>query len=78
MTYFTTLIFLWSQIIIQSDSFEEAVIEYVKTLDSNTTVISKKKIFDDLKIRKNRTERFPILEQVLGQLRPEIMLLKKS
>jgi hypothetical protein len=63
---------------IQSDSFEEAVKEYVKTLDPTTTVISKKKIFDDLKIRKNRTERFPMLEYILGQLRPEIMLLKKS
>jgi hypothetical protein len=63
---------------IQSDSFEEAVKEYVKTLDPNITEISKKKVFDDLKVRKNRTQKFPILEQILGRLRPEILLLKKS
>jgi hypothetical protein len=42
------------------------------------TVISKKKVFDDLKVRKDRTSKFSILEQILSQLRPEIMLLKKS
>ena len=63
---------------IQSDSFEEAVKEYILALDPNITVISKKKIFDDLKVRKDRTSKFPILEQILGQLRPGIMLLKKS
>ena len=59
-------------------TFEEAVKEYISTLDPNTTVISKKKVFDDLKVRKNRTSMFPILEQILSELRPEIMLLKKS
>ena len=63
---------------IQSDSFEEAVKEYIKTLDPNITEISKKKIFDDLKVKKHRTEKFPILKEILSELRPEIMLLKKS
>ena len=63
---------------IQSNSFEDAVKDYIRTLDPNTTVISKKKVFDDLKVRKDRTSKFPILEQILNQLRPEIMLLKKS
>jgi hypothetical protein len=82
-TYLTSVTHLQADgtvdnVTIQSDSFEEAVKEYVKTLDPTTTVISKKKIFDDLKIRKNRTSMFPILEHILAQLRPEIMLLKKS
>jgi hypothetical protein len=82
-TYLTSVTHLQADgtvdnVTIQSDSFEEAVKEYVKTLDPTTTVISKKKIFDDLKIRKNRTSMFPMLEYILGQLRPEIMLLKKS
>jgi len=82
-TYLTSVTHLQADgtvdnVTIQSDSFEEAVKEYVKTLDPNTTIISKKKIFDDLKIRKNRTSMFPILEHILAQLRPEIMLLKKS
>jgi hypothetical protein len=82
-TYLTSVTHLQANgtvdnVTIQSDSFEEAVKEYVKTLNPNTTVISKKKIFDDLKVRKNRTSMFPILEHILGQLRPEIMLLKKS
>ncbi len=63
---------------IQSDSFEEAVKEYISALDPNITEISKKKVFDDLKVKKNRTSKFPILEQILNELRPEIMLLKKS
>jgi hypothetical protein len=82
-TYLTSVTHLQADgtvdtVTIQSDSFEEAVKEYIRTLDPNTTVISKKKIFDDLKVRKNRNSMFPILEHILGQLRPEIMLLKKS
>jgi gas vesicle protein len=62
---------------IQSDSFEEAVKKYVKALDPNTTIISKKKVFDDLKVKKNRINKFPILQQLLNELRPEIKLKLK-
>jgi hypothetical protein len=82
-TYLTSVTHLQADgtvdtVTIQSDSFEEAVKEYIRTLDPNTTIILKKKIFDDLKVRKNRTSMFPILEHILGQLRPEIVLLKKA
>jgi hypothetical protein len=63
---------------IQSDSFEEAVKEYILALNPSTTSISKKKIFDDLKVKKDRTGKYPILQQVLSKLRPEIKLLQKS
>jgi hypothetical protein len=55
---------------IQSESFEEAVKKYISKLDSSTTSISKKKVFDDLKVKKDRTNKLPILRQLLGQLRP--------
>jgi hypothetical protein len=81
-TYLTSVTHLQADgtvdnVTMQSDSFEEAVKEYIRTLDPNTTIISKKKIFDDLKIRKNRTSMFPMLEYILGQLRPEIRIIKR-
>jgi hypothetical protein len=63
---------------IQSDSFEEAVKEYILALNPSTTSISKKKDCDDLKVKKDRTGKYPILQQVLSKLRPEIKLLQKS
>jgi hypothetical protein len=41
-------------------------------------VITKKKIFDDLKVKKDRKEKFPLLRSILGQLRPEISLKLKE
>lgn len=66
------------QVIIQSDSFEEAVKKYILTLNPTITSISKKKVFDDLKVKKDRNSKFSILQSILGQLRPEIKLLQKS
>ena len=63
---------------IQSDSFENAVKEYILTLKPSVTSISKKKVFDDLKVRKDRTKKFPILINIFGQLKPGIKILKKS
>jgi len=65
-------------ITIQSDSFEEAVKAYVLSLNPDVTSISKKKVFDDLKVRKDRIAKFPILRSILERLRPEIKLLQKS
>jgi hypothetical protein len=65
-------------ITIQSDSFEEAVKAYVLSLNPDVTSISKKKVFDDLKVRKDRIVKFPILRSILGRLRPEIKLIQKS
>jgi hypothetical protein len=63
---------------IKSDSFEEAVKEYVLSLNPDVTSISKKKVFDDLKGRKDRNITFPILQSIIEQLRPEIKLLQKK
>ena len=63
---------------LQSNSFEEAVKEYILTLSPTTTCISKKKVFDDLKVKKDRTIKYPVLQAILNQLRPEIKLLQKS
>jgi len=65
-------------ITIQSDSFEEAVKAYVLSLNPDVTSISKKKVFDDLKVRKDRIVKFPILRSILERLRPEIKLIQKS
>ena len=66
------------QTTMQSDSFENAVKEYILTLKPSVTSISKKKVFDDLKVRKDRTKEFPILINIFGQLKPGIKILKKS
>jgi hypothetical protein len=66
------------QTTMQSDSFENAVKEYILTLKPSVTSISKKKVFDDLKVRKDRTKKFPILINIFGQLKPGIKILKKS
>ena len=59
---------------IQSDSFEE----YVSTLNSKLTSISKKQVFDNLKVKKDRNIKFPILKAILNQLRPDIKLVLKN
>jgi hypothetical protein len=63
---------------LQSDSFEEAVKEYISRLNPSTTYISRKKVFDDLKVKKDRTIKFPILQAIFGQLKPNIKLVQKS
>jgi len=63
---------------IQSDSFEDCVKKYVSTLNSKLISISKKQVFDDLKVKKDRNIKFPILKAILNQLRPDIKLVQKS
>ena len=54
--------------------FKELLKKYVERLDSTTTEITKKKVFDDLRVKKERNSKLPILKEVLGQLRPDIKL----
>lgn len=63
---------------LQSNSFEEAVKEYILSLSPGVTSISKKKVFDDLKIKCGRINKYPILQAIFNQLRPEIRLVQKS
>jgi hypothetical protein len=58
------------------EDFEESLKRYILSLDFETTSISKKKVFDDLQIKKNRTEKLPVLQKLLASLRPEIKLLR--
>jgi hypothetical protein len=52
--------------------------KYIASLSETTTEITKKKIFDDLKVKKDRKDKFPILRAILAQLRPEILLKLKE
>lgn len=63
---------------LHSDSFEDAVKEYILSLSPTTTCISKKKVFDDLKVKKDRTSKYPILQTIFSRIRPEIKLVQKS
>jgi hypothetical protein len=51
---------------------------YISKIDESTTEITKKKIFDDLKVKKDRKDKFPLLRSILGQMRPEISLKLKE
>ncbi|AHL67634.1 hypothetical protein DH26_gp147 [Chloriridovirus anopheles1] len=51
---------------------------YIRGLDSTTTTISKKKVFDDLNVKKDRVNKLPLLQQLLRQLKPQIRLVQKS
>ena len=58
------------------DTFKAKLEEYIRQLDSSTTTsISRKKVFDDLKITKDRTSKLPLLKQLFGQLKPNIKLV---
>lgn len=57
-----------------SESFIEQLREYVSGLDESVVEISKKKVFDDLQVKKDRKDKFPILKSMLEELRPEIKL----
>ena len=52
--------------------------EYISQIDDETTSISKKKVFDDLNIKKNRKDLFLTLKSVLSQVRPDITLKHKE
>ena len=52
--------------------------EYISQIDDETTSISKKKVFDDLNVRKNRKELYVTLKTILGQVRPDITLKHKE
>jgi hypothetical protein len=60
------------------EEFEQSLKAYISSLNSDVTSISKKKVFDDLKVKDGRTQKLPLLKQLLGILRPEIRLLNKS
>jgi len=61
---------------IQADTNENFRLleEYINKLGTSITSISRKKVFDDLKVLSN----FPLLQQLLAQLRPNVKLLQKS
>jgi hypothetical protein len=60
------------------ENFEEALKTYILTLSPETTSISKKKVFDDLKVKKDRLQKVSTLQALLNTLRPEIKLLRLS
>jgi hypothetical protein len=58
--------------------FTEQLKNYISKLDGTTTTITKKKVFDDLKVTKDRTSKFHILKEMFGQLRPEMIVKHKK
>jgi hypothetical protein len=62
----------------QAGSFEEAVRNYVMALKDDTIKISKKKIFDDLNVKKDRIGKYLVLQTLINELRPDIKLLQKT
>ena len=60
------------------EDFANQLKEYISNLDETTTQITKKKVFDDLNIKKDRIGKFPLLRTILAQLRPEILLKLKE
>ena len=58
--------------------FSAQLAKYILTLDSTTTQISKKKVFDDLKVKIGRNKKFPMLVQFFGQFRPDIKIIFKE
>jgi hypothetical protein len=60
------------------EDFENSLKRYILSLDLELTSISKKKVFDDLQVKKDRLQKVSILQSLLNTLRPDIKLLKSS
>jgi hypothetical protein len=60
------------------EDFAELLRAYISGLGSNTTEITKKKVFDDLKVKKDRMSKVAILRIMFDRLRPEIKLKQKE
>ena len=58
--------------------FKDKLENYISKLSATTTELVKKKVFDDLNVKKERTKKLPILREVLGRLRPNIKLKLKE
>lgn len=65
-------------VVIKADCFEDTVRNYVLALNPELASISKRKIFDDLNVTKDRTSKFFILQTLFQQIRPDIKLLQKT
>jgi hypothetical protein len=60
------------------EDFEESLKRYILNLNPEISSISKKKVFDDLQIKKNRTEKLPVLQKMLNTLRPDIFEVNET
>ncbi|CCV01995.1 hypothetical protein IIV22A_151R [Invertebrate iridescent virus 22] len=60
------------------EDFINKLTDYIHQLDECTTQISKKKVFDDLKVKKDRKDKYPVLKSLLSQLRPDVVLKLKE
>ena len=66
---------------LQANSLKEFDIQlkkYILKIDSTTKEITRKKVFDDLKIKIGRKEKYPILKDILRRVRPDIKLKLKE
>ncbi|CCV02208.1 hypothetical protein IIV30_013R [Invertebrate iridescent virus 30] len=60
------------------EDFINKLTDYIIKLDESITQISKKKVFDDLKVKKDRKDKYPVLKSLLSQLRPDVVLKLKE
>jgi hypothetical protein len=52
--------------------------EYISNLDESITCISKKQVFDDLRVTKDRREKTSVVKAVFEEMRPDVNLKSKS
>jgi len=56
----------------------EALIDLLNKLPSTQTEITKKELFDKLKVRTNRTEKLIHVKKVIAEIRPDLMLRERK
>jgi hypothetical protein len=52
--------------------------EYIANLDESITCITKKQVFDDLRVTKDRREKTSVVKAVFEEMRPDVNLKSKS
>lgn len=55
-----------------------ALIELLNKLPATTTEITKKELFDKLKVRKGRTEKLDQVKQMIAEIRPSLILRERK
>ncbi len=65
-------------IAIDLENLRVALIELLNKLPATTTEITKKELFDKLKVRKGRTEKLDQVKQVIAEHRPSLILRERK
>lgn len=60
------------------EKLREALVDLLKKLPVTQTEITKKELFDKLKVRTNRTEKLVHVKEVIAKIRPDLMLRERK